>query len=240
MYRYITLIIFLNLSLSANVLLAEVQRNGLDVVDKNGKKLTIEREKNDLCTDKYISPKTLFSDDFAAKKVAKVCKKTFVTKIGVLQPMYLGKDIKTVGELEVLLHIKKAQKSPKEYALIDARTRKWFDQMTIPTAINLPFNEIAYDEDKDEDEFDSEDEYEEYKENYKKMFKLLNIKLVDDELDFSKARTIVVFCNGSWCSQSPNAIYKLVNMGYPMEKLLWYRGGIQDWLIYDYTVVRPK
>ncbi|CAA6806786.1 MAG: Rhodanese-like domain-containing protein [uncultured Sulfurovum sp.] len=238
MYRYITLIIFLNTSLFANVLLAEVQRNGLTIVDDNGKKLKIDREKDALCTDEYISPKMLFPEGYAGKKVVDTCKKTFVTKIGVLQPMYLGKDIKTVGELEVLLHIKSAQESPKEYALIDARTEQWFKQMTIPSAINLPFNRIAYEEDKDEDEFESEEDYKAYKKDYKRMFKLLNVKVVDDELDFSKAKSLVVFCNGSWCSQSPNAIYKLVNMGYPMDKLLWYRGGLQDWLIYDYTVTR--
>ena len=55
-----------------------------------------------------------------------------------------------------------------------------------------------------------------------------------------KAKTLLLFCNGSWCSQSPNAIMSLVNLGYPLEKLLWYRGGMQDWLIYDFTVSKKS
>ncbi|CAA6819332.1 MAG: Rhodanese-like domain-containing protein [uncultured Sulfurovum sp.] len=220
--------------------MAEVQRNGLTIVDEKGKQLTIDRERNASCTERNVTPKALFSGNLAGETVLDVCKKTFVTQVGVLQPIKLGKGLETVGELEVLIHIKNAQKSPDEYALIDARTKKWFEQMTIPTSINIPFNTIAYEEDKEEEDFDSEDEYNEYKEDYTKLFKLLNVKIVEDELDFSKAKSLVLFCNGSWCSQSPNAIYKLVNMGYPEEKLLWYRGGVQDWLIYDFTMTRSK
>jgi len=120
--------------------------------------------------------------------------------------------------------------------LVDARTKQWYDQMTIPTSVNLPFNEINYEEDKDEDDFENEDAFEEYEEQYKKMFKILNIKETKKGLDFSQAKSALFFCNGSWCSQSPNAIFKLINLGYPPEKLLWYRGGIQDWLIYDFTI----
>jgi rhodanese-related sulfurtransferase len=72
------------------------------------------------------------------------------------------------------------------------------------------------------------------------MFKLLNIKETKKKLDFSEVKSLILFCNGSWCSQSPRAIFKLLNMGYPKEKLLWYRGGLQDWLIYDFTVENPS
>jgi rhodanese-related sulfurtransferase len=217
-------------------MLSEVQKNGLNIVDKKGKEVKLERNKNPLCTKKNLTPKALWDGDYAGKEVAEICKKTFVTHVGVLQPMDLGKGIKTVGELEVLVHIKNAQKRPKEYILIDARTERWFEQMTIPTSVNLPFNQIDYEEDKDEDDFESEDAYEEYVEAYKRVFELLNIKETKSGLDFSNALSVVLFCNGSWCSQSPNAIFKLINMGYPIKKLCWYRGGLQDWLIYDFTV----
>ena len=224
----------------ADGILSEVQKNGLTLVLEHNKTLVIDREMNVLCTKDNINPSALFGGNHAGDKVAKVCKKSFVTKVGVLQPMNLAKEIKTVGELEVLAHIKQAHANPESYVLVDARTVQWFEQMTIPTSLNLPFDKIHYDEELEEDDFENADAYEEYVEAYKKMFKLLNIKTTKKGLDFTKAKSAIFFCNGSWCSQSPNAIYKLMNIGYPKKKLLWYRGGLQDWLIYDFTVEKWK
>jgi hypothetical protein len=43
-----------------------------------------------------------------------------------------------------------------------------------------------------------------------------------------------------WCDQSPRAIKGLLHLGYPAEKLLYYRGGMQDWMILGLTVVTPE
>jgi len=235
--------ILLILILSASMLLAdnflkELQENGI-VIKKDGKTIHVKREKNNQCTKKNLNPEPLFGGNYAGNSVAKACKKSFVTHVGVLQPMTLFKGIKTVGEVEVLQHIIASDKEPLKYLLIDARTSKWYKQMTIPTAVNLPFNDLVYNEDFDEDDFPNEKEYEHYVENYKKMFKILNIGQSEKGLNFTNVPTLILFCNGSWCSQSPNAIRTLINLGYPIEKLLWYRGGLQDWLIYDFTVVKP-
>lgn len=236
------LILFLSvtLSLHANGILAEVQKNGLTLIDENGTKVKIDRETHPECGNKNISPEALFGDDFAGEKVAEACKKTFVTKVGLMQPMHLGQNIETVGELEVLAHIKNAQKKPAEYILVDARTEPWYKQMTIPTSVNIPFNKIHYEEDLESEDFKSKTAYQTYVENYQRLFEALNIKLINNGLDFSKAKSVIIYCNGSWCSQSPKAIFKLINLGYPKEKLLWYRGGLQDWLIYDFNVTRSK
>ena len=50
-------------------------------------------------------------------------------------------------------------------------------------------------------------------------------------------RTLVLFCNGMWCGQSPNNILNLLRFGYPAEKLKWYRGGMQDWEILGLTTI---
>ena len=44
------------------------------------------------------------------------------------------------------------------------------------------------------------------------------MKMMSD-YDFSKAKTLVLFCNGPWCSQSPDMIFALLEIGYPPEKL---------------------
>jgi len=233
----ISFIFFSSILLGDNFL-QELQEDGI-IVKKDGKTIHIKREKNKKCTKNNLNPEPLFGGDYAGEKVADVCKKSFVTHVGVLQPMRLSKQIETVGEVEILGHIKASEKEPSKYLLIDARTAKWYKQMTIPTAINLPFNTLAYDEDFDEDDFDNQKEYEEYKKNYKNMFKILQITEGKKGLNFENSPSIILFCNGSWCSQSPNAIMALMNMGYPKEKLLWYRGGLQDWLIYDFTIEKP-
>ncbi len=53
-------------------------------------------------------------------------------------------------------------------------------------------------------------------------------------------RQLYFFCNGSWCGQSPYAIKHLLKMGYPAEKLLWYRGGLQSWLMLGFNTIKPK
>ncbi|RUM76239.1 MAG: rhodanese-like domain-containing protein, partial [Sulfurovum sp.] len=56
--------------------------------------------------------------------------------------------------------------------------------------------------------------------------------------DFSNAKTLVMFCNGMWCGQSPASIAALRKFGYPAEKLKYYRGGMQDWHILGLTTVK--
>ena len=59
-------------------------------------------------------------------------------------------------------------------------------------------------------------------------------------LNFSKAKTLVMFCNGMWCGQSPNNIKNLLKFGYPAHKIKWYRGGMQDWEILGLSTVPGK
>jgi rhodanese-related sulfurtransferase len=227
------IIFFLSISLFAsNEELRAVQKNGITIVDNN-KTIVIQRKNPKKCNNVHINPPTLFGGDFAAKDIPKECKKTFVTIFGVLQPMHLYKGVKTVGELEVLSHIKKSEKKPKKYILIDARTQQWYHQMTIPTAVNLPFNQLHRYEVLEEDDENKIDEFEE-------MIEILGIIQRKSYLDFSRCKSAVIFCNGSWCSQSQKMIIKLINLGYPEEKLLWYRGGMQDWVLNGFTVTKGK
>ena len=49
-----------------------------------------------------------------------------------------------------------------------------------------------------------------------------------DELD--RERPSIFFCNGPQCGQSPTAIRALLKAGFPADKILYYRGGLHDWL----------
>lgn len=49
-----------------------------------------------------------------------------------------------------------------------------------------------------------------------------------DELD--KKTPSIFFCNGPQCPQSPTAIHNLLEAGFPADKILYYRGGMHDWV----------
>lgn len=49
-------------------------------------------------------------------------------------------------------------------------------------------------------------------------------------IEFDTQRPTVLFCNGPQCSATPHAIKTLLEAGHPAELLLYYRGGIHDWL----------
>jgi len=189
------------------------------------KEVLIEREIPASCLNVGIEIQSIFSGDFAGRDVPKECQKSFVTVVGKAQPMIIAQGVQTVGEVEVLDFIKnKLGALPLEYILVDSRKRDWFEQMTIPSAVNIPYDEIEYDNKTPED--------------FERVMKLLNIQKVENGYDFSHAKTALLFCNGAWCVQSRVAIQKLILMGYPKEKLLWYRGGLQDWLLFGFSVVK--
>jgi rhodanese-related sulfurtransferase len=49
-----------------------------------------------------------------------------------------------------------------------------------------------------------------------------------DELD--PEVPTVFFCNGPQCTATPQAVRALLDAGYPPEAVLYYRGGIHDWM----------
>jgi hypothetical protein len=57
--------------------------------------------------------------------------------------------------------------------------------------------------------------------------------------DYSGAKTLVLFCNGMWCGQSPASIKTLLKYGYPAEKIKYFRGGMQTWEILGLSTAKP-
>ena len=144
-----------------------------------------------------------------------------------LQPMDLAPGVETIGELEVIEYVKRMSEGDDSILLIDSRTPDWVSKGTIPGAVNLPWIKL----------------------NPAKGADPISIGeiLVNDfgaqELeglwDFRDAKTLVMFCNGMWCGQSPNNIKNLLRFGYPAHKLKWYRGGMQDWEILGLSTSKP-
>ena len=142
-------------------------------------------------------------------------KKTFITAAGKLSPMKMHQDIDTYGELEVLEFLEEMQ-DDNQMLFVDSRKTQWFESLTIPSAINVPFIYFT--------------ERDKWTEEKKEALKRFGVKGEKAPYDFSKAKTILFFCNGIWCRQSPQMIEALLELGYPPKKMKWYRGGMQSWL----------
>ena len=161
------------------------------------------------------NPKNKLTNGFA--KTSRACPPFCV------QPIEIHEGVKTVGEAELLSFLDDEVKNSKGL-LIDARLPDWFEKGTIPGSINIPFSIL-------DGGLESE--------HSQRILKLLGASVTDGKWDFKNAQKLLLFCNGLWCGQSPRAIRDLINMGYPPEKLFWYRGGMQSWQLLGLTVVTP-
>jgi len=188
------------------------------------KNIIVKRDIPDICKQLPINNTLLWTNNFAHNKVPDICKSTYVHTTGHLLPMHIHTDIETYGELEVLAFMK-AMQTHSNMLLIDARKQVWFDYRTIPGAINIPFHHI-----RERVAFEFEFEH---------ALTVLGVAIKKDEsLDFTHAKTLAIFCNGPWCSQSIKMIEGLLAIGYPATKIRWYRGGMQDWLSAGMTSTR--
>lgn len=128
---------------------------------------------------------------------------------GVLQPLVPLPGVTPVTEIEVL----HALNNPS-VMVIDMRDEEDPLEATIPNTFHIPYNEI-------EDRLD----------------KLGCRRRADKSWDCSAAFSIIAFCYGPMCLQSPAAIKTLVHMGYPVNKISYYRGGMMDWEALGLTTV---
>jgi rhodanese-related sulfurtransferase len=146
------------------------------------------------------------------------------TDRGKIQPMhpFAPHAVETIGELEMIDYLQKRSAGDHSVLIIDSRTMDWVKRSgMIPGAVNIPFTKFKSSEttlEIMEDQFDV---------------------LSGETFDFSNAKTLVMYCNGNWCGQSPTAINKLLQMGYPAAKIKYYRGGMQSWTSLGLTVVQP-
>jgi len=141
-----------------------------------------------------------------------------------LQPMIQYDGVTPVGEVGLVTFIEDYVLTGDGY-LVDTRVGNWFKAGTIPGAINLPFNMFA---DTPTNPF------------YEPLMTQLGGKKTDDGWDFSDAKYLLLFCNGADCGQSPRAIRNLVDGGYNPEKLMYYRGGMKDWVRYGFSIQMPE
>ncbi|SPF77043.1 hypothetical protein ALP8811_02064 [Aliiroseovarius pelagivivens] len=124
-----------------------------------------------------------------------------------VQPMVPAPGVTPIGELELLNMLQ-----DPDAIVVDSRVAADHETGTIPGAISIPYNEAT----------DRLDE--------------LGCELDFDGFDCEAAKPVALFCNGNWCGQSPTAARRMIEAGYPADKIHYYRGGMHAWRMLGLTV----
>lgn len=143
-----------------------------------------------------------------------------------IRPMQLAPGVETIGELEMLDYLVGAGDPRNNILVIDSRTPDWVAKGTIPGSVNIPWTLLKTDT---SDPLTIAGI----------MIEQFGAEQLDELWDFSNAKTLVMYCNGMWCGQSPRNIMTLTKFGYPPHKIKWYRGGMQNWEALGLTTVTP-
>ncbi len=161
-----------------------------------------------------------------------------------IQPTYVAPGVATVTELDIF-DFMEADIVSGSGVLIDSRVASWYRKGTIPGSINIPFTVFEGNPTSATlvDAFyklgvRKRGEVGSISRTIEKMG-LLNGDRKNDDWDFSQAKDVILWCNGPWCGQSPRAIRNMLELGYPADKIMYYRGGMQLWQILGLTTVKP-
>ncbi|MCP5037152.1 MAG: rhodanese-like domain-containing protein [Rhodobacteraceae bacterium] len=139
-----------------------------------------------------------------------------------IHPVSAAPGVVTLGEIEVLSFLEDHVENGTGL-LVDARVPQWYAKGTIPGSVNIPFPAVeASNPFRDE------------------ILKALGAVQSGNGWNFDNAMELALFCNGPWCDQSPRAIKALMAAGYPAQKLRYYRGGIQMWMLLGLTLNQPN
>jgi len=145
-----------------------------------------------------------------------------------IQPVVIAPGVETLAELEVLDYIKRIGRGDKSVLLIDSREPEWLPRFgMIPGSISLSWTHLH-------------PQYTTAEKIAETMEDLFSVYRIGPVWNFSNAKTLVLYCNGAWCGQSPTSIRQLLSMGYPAHKIKWYRAGIQGWSLLGLTTVPPR
>ncbi|MBF0380798.1 MAG: rhodanese-like domain-containing protein [Magnetococcales bacterium] len=198
-------------TLQAKEILVKIS-NDIDFVDvkHHGKTVRIQRNQD-------IENVIEFDYSFTSRFCPPFC----------IQPMTIKEGVETIGELELLDYLKEMSSGNDDILLIDSRVKKWLERGVIPGAISIPWTKLHP-----------------VHSDSKEMAEIMELQFGvshDGNLSsFEHAKTLIFYCNGAWCGQSPSSIKALILAGYPPHKLKWYRGGMQSWRALGFNVVIEK
>ena len=130
-----------------------------------------------------------------------------------IQPMVPAPGVTPIGELEMLEFLQ-----DPDVVVIDGRIPQDFATGAIPGAVNVPYTEAP----DRLGELGCEPDFEGF------------------ICDGDDVKSVALYCNGAWCGQSPAAARRMIEAGFPAEKIHYYRGGMTAWRMLGLTVSDPS
>ncbi|MDP2076945.1 MAG: rhodanese-like domain-containing protein [Sulfuricurvum sp.] len=158
----------------------------------------------------YQDPTFIVGSGEDALEIHRVMRPCGMNK-GHLQPLIPAQGVTLVGEREMLPAL-----NDKDALIVDMRLESEFFIQTIPGAINVSYLDV-------EPHMDT-----------------LGCNKKGGKWDCSNAKKIYTFCNGPVCTKSPIGIRKLISLGFPPQKIFYYRGGMLVWSAIGLTMVEGE
>lgn len=163
------------------------------------------------------------------------------------QPYHVAPGVTTVGEVEVF-EFMRDRVNKGTGLLIDARLPSWHEKGTIPASVNIPFTEFErkpsdpqLDDAMKKIRAKRRGQVGFVEHTWDKTLKNVGVNTQRSGFwDYSDSPDLMFWCNGPWCGQSPHAIKGLLELGFPAEKIYYYRGGMQMWELLGLTIVVPE
>lgn len=126
-----------------------------------------------------------------------------------IQPMVPAPGVTPIGELELMEFL-----NDPDVVVADGRIRRDFEGGAIPGAVNIPYTEAP----DRLGELGCEPDFEGF------------------ICEGDAIKSVALYCNGPWCGQSPAAARRMIEAGFPAEKIYYYRAGMQGWRMLGLTV----
>lgn len=136
-----------------------------------------------------------------------------------VQPMQASPGGQTLGALEVIGFLR-AKVATDAGRVLDVRLPAEFAAAHLPGAINVPLATLAAENPYRDD-----------------ILQALGASKTAAGLDFSAAPLLVIYASGPGNDLAANGVRALVEAGYPVDKVLYFRGGLQEWQQFGLTVL---
>lgn len=135
-----------------------------------------------------------------------------------IEPSIAAPGVATLTELDVI-DFMESRVGSGAGLLIDARLPEGFASGSLPGAISVPAATLVPSNPYRED-----------------LLLALGARGALGQMDFSGVFDLLIFDDGAWSPVAREAVERLLNAGYPAEKISYYRGGLQMWRILGLTV----
>lgn len=199
--------------------------------------ITVQHDGKDVVIERNQNSQARIKDLFA--KTSRPCPPFCV------QPIKIAPDVETIAELELIDYLQQST-TDKSILLIDSRIKEWVEIGTIPGTTNIPWTSLSL----DDEALPLVDIISILQNSFgvkviqgassEELTEAFDNDTLSDKLDFSEAKTLVLYCNGSWCGQTPKSIRALLALSYPAHKIKYYRDGVQGWLNLGLTTISSE